>query len=58
MIRQVALAWSDLQVALDANPGAKAFFEGLDGQNRYTVLFRIQTVKKAETRARKIREWR
>ena len=57
MIRQVALAWSDLQAALDANPGAKAFFEGLDRQNRYTVLFRIQTVKKAEARARKIREF-
>ena len=47
----------DLQAALDANPGAKAFFEGLDRHNRYTVLFRIQTVKKAETRARKIREF-
>ena len=49
---------SDLQAALDANTGAKAFFEGLDRQNRYTVLFRIQTVKKAETRAREIRECR
>jgi uncharacterized protein YdeI (YjbR/CyaY-like superfamily) len=48
---------SDLQAALDANPGAKTFFEGLDRQNRYAVLFRIQTVKKAETRARKIREF-
>ena len=47
---------SDLQAALDANPGAKIFFEGLDRQNRYAVLFRIQTAKKAETRARKIRE--
>jgi uncharacterized protein YdeI (YjbR/CyaY-like superfamily) len=47
----------DLQAALDANPGAKTFFEGLDRQNRYAVLFRIQTVKKAETRARKIREF-
>ena len=48
---------SDLQAALDANPGAKTFFEGLDRQNRYAVLFRIQTVKKAETRASKIREF-
>jgi len=48
---------SDLQAARDANPGAKTFFEGLDRQNRYAVLFRIQTVKKAETRARKIREF-
>jgi uncharacterized protein YdeI (YjbR/CyaY-like superfamily) len=48
---------SDLQAALDANPGAKTCFEGIDRQNRYAVLFRIQTVKKAETRARKIREF-
>jgi uncharacterized protein YdeI (YjbR/CyaY-like superfamily) len=48
---------SDFEAALDANPGAKVFFEGLDWQNRYTVFFRIQTVKKAETRARKIREF-
>ena len=49
---------SDFEAALDANPGAKTFFEGLDRQNRCTVLFRIKTVKQAETRARKIREWR
>ena len=48
---------SDLQAALDENPGAKTFFEGLDRQNRYAVLFRIQTVKKAETRTAKIREF-
>ena len=44
----------DLQAALDANPRAKAFFEALDRANRYAVLWRIQTVKKAETRARKV----
>ena len=44
----------DLQQALDACPKAKAFFETLDARNRYAVLFRIQNVKKAETRARKI----
>jgi uncharacterized protein YdeI (YjbR/CyaY-like superfamily) len=47
----------DLQVALDASPRAREFFQSLDGANRYAVLFRIQTVKKAETRARKIREF-
>lgn len=47
----------DLQVALNRNARAKAFFEKLDGANRYAVLFRIQTVKKAETRVRKIREF-
>jgi uncharacterized protein YdeI (YjbR/CyaY-like superfamily) len=44
----------DLQSALDASPVAKAFFEGLDKTNRYAILFRIQTAKKAETRVRKI----
>ena len=44
----------DLQAALDANPRAMAFFATLDRVNRYAILWRIQTVKKAETRARKI----
>jgi uncharacterized protein YdeI (YjbR/CyaY-like superfamily) len=44
----------DLEAALDANHKAKAFFEKLDGANRYAILWRIQTAKKAETRARKI----
>ena len=47
----------DLRAALDGNSRAKACFEKLDGANRYAVLWRIQTVKKAETRARKIREF-
>jgi uncharacterized protein YdeI (YjbR/CyaY-like superfamily) len=47
----------DFQAALDASPRARQFFQALDGANRYAVLFRIQTVKRAETRARKIREF-
>jgi uncharacterized protein YdeI (YjbR/CyaY-like superfamily) len=47
----------DLEAALVANPGAREFFANLDGANRYAILFRIQTVKKAETRVRKIREF-
>jgi len=47
----------DFQEALDGNARAKAFFAQLDRANRYAVLWRIQTVKKAETRARKIREF-
>lgn len=47
----------DFEAALRANPRAREFFETLDGANRYAVLFRIQTVKKAETRARKITEF-
>lgn len=44
----------DLQAALDANPDARAFFATLDSRNRYAILYRIQAVKKAETRAGKI----
>jgi hypothetical protein len=33
------------------------FFETVDRANRYAVLWRIQTVKKAETRARKIEQF-
>ena len=47
----------DLQQALDANPKAKRFFATLNGQNRYAILFRIQNVKKAETRAKKIAQF-
>jgi len=47
----------DFQTALRSNPRAREVFQSLDGANRYAVLFRIQTVKKAETRARKIREF-
>jgi uncharacterized protein YdeI (YjbR/CyaY-like superfamily) len=44
----------DLQAALDANPKAKEFFATLNGANRYAVLFRVQTAKKPETRAKRI----
>jgi uncharacterized protein YdeI (YjbR/CyaY-like superfamily) len=47
----------DLQRALDASPKAKRFFATLDSRNRYAVLFRIQNVKKAETRAKKIAQF-
>lgn len=44
----------DFQAALDAHPAARDFFATLNGANRYAVLFRIQTAKKPETRARRI----
>lgn len=47
----------DFQAALAANRRAREFFASLDRANRYAVLFRIQTVRKSETRARKIREF-
>jgi len=48
---------ADFQAALDASPRALAFFSTLDSGNRYALLFRIQTAKKAETRARRIQDY-
>lgn len=42
----------DLQAMLSAHPEAKAFFEGLNKTHRYSFLYRIQTAKKPETRAK------
>lgn len=47
----------DLEEALEGNRKAKAFFATLDSRNRYAVLFRIQTAKRPETRARKIAQF-
>jgi uncharacterized protein YdeI (YjbR/CyaY-like superfamily) len=47
----------DFQAALDKNAKAKSFFATLNSANRYAILFRIQTAKKAETRARRIQQF-
>jgi uncharacterized protein YdeI (YjbR/CyaY-like superfamily) len=47
----------DFQAALDKNKKAKTFFTTLNSANRYAILFRIQTAKKAETRAKRIRQF-
>ena len=44
----------DLQAALAENARAAAFFVTLDARNRYAVLWRVQTAKKAETRQKRI----
>lgn len=44
----------DLRRELDARPKAKAFFEQLNSQNRYAILYRLQEAKKPETRARRL----
>lgn len=48
---------ADLADALAAEPGAKAMFEILTSQNRYSVLLRIDQAKRAETRARRIEQF-
>ena len=47
----------DLAAALAANPAAAAFFATLSSQNRYAILYRIGTVNRPETRARKIAQY-
>lgn len=47
----------DFQKALNKNAKAKAFFETLNGANRYAFLFRIQTAKRPETRAARIEKF-
>jgi uncharacterized protein YdeI (YjbR/CyaY-like superfamily) len=48
---------NDLQAALNHHPKAKSFFATLDSANRYAILWRLQTAKKAETRARRIEQF-
>jgi uncharacterized protein YdeI (YjbR/CyaY-like superfamily) len=47
----------DLAAALAADPKANTMFSRLTSQNRYAILHRIDTVKRTETRARKIAEF-
>ncbi|HSL44573.1 MAG TPA: YdeI/OmpD-associated family protein [Anaerolineales bacterium] len=47
----------DFQSALEKNQRAREFFASLNSANRYAILFRIQTAKKAETRARRIEQF-
>lgn len=49
-----ALVPDDLQAALDASPAAADLFAQLNSADRYAILYRIGSVKRAETRARKI----
>jgi len=47
----------DLAAAFRATPRAAAFFAKLDSRNRFAVLYRVQTAKKPETRARRISQF-
>ncbi|MES2510693.1 MAG: YdeI/OmpD-associated family protein [Pseudomonadota bacterium] len=45
---------ADLLAALAKKPKAGKFFEQLDSRNRYAVLLRLHSAKKAETRERRL----
>ena len=47
----------DFQAALDQSAPAAAFFATLNSANRYAILWRIQTAKKAETRTKRIEQF-
>jgi uncharacterized protein YdeI (YjbR/CyaY-like superfamily) len=47
----------DLAAALAAQPRAHAMFEILSSQNRYAVLYRIDSAKRSDTRARRIEKF-
>ncbi|WP_164018161.1 YdeI/OmpD-associated family protein [Pyxidicoccus trucidator] len=47
----------DLATALAANARASAYFATLNAANRYAILWRVHTAKKAETRARRIADF-
>ena len=52
--QRTATVPDDLRAALDANPAAAAFFEGLDRANRYAILYRVHDAKRPATRAARI----
>jgi len=47
----------DLRAALARNKEAGSFFETLDSTNRYAILYRIGSAKKAETRVARIEKF-
>ena len=47
----------DLIEALAASPAAAATFEQLDSANRYAIIYRLNSVKLAQTRSRKLAQY-
>jgi len=45
---------ADLTAAIAAVPAAQAMFDVLTASNRYALIYRVGSVKRAETRERKI----
>ncbi len=47
----------DLAAALAANPRAAEMFDVIDRANRFAILYRVTTAKRADTRARRIEQF-
>ena len=52
-----AVVPEDLARALAANPRAQAMFQTLTSANRYSIVYRIGSAKKIETRARRVEQF-
>jgi len=48
---------ADFQMELDRHPKAGAFFKTISAANKYAITWRLQTAKKAETRAKRMRSF-
>lgn len=47
----------DFAIELERNAQAKAFYDTLDRQNKYAMVFRIHNAKKQETREKRIKQF-
>jgi uncharacterized protein YdeI (YjbR/CyaY-like superfamily) len=47
----------DLERELDADPAAREFFDSLNSQNRYAILYRLHDAKRPETRERRLQQF-
>lgn len=47
----------DFQTELDKNPEAAEFFKTLESVNKYAILYRLQTARTPELRAKKIKQF-
>ncbi|RUS46174.1 bacteriocin-protection protein [Cohnella sp. AR92] len=55
--QRIASLPEDFAIELERNSEAKAFYDTLDKQNKYAIVFRINTAKKQETRDKRIRQF-
>jgi len=55
--QSIASLPEDFAIELERSAKAKAFYDTLDRQNKYAILFRIHNAKKKETREKRIRQF-
>lgn len=55
--QSIASLPEDFAIELERNAQAKAFYDTLDRQNKYAIVFRIHNAKKQETREKRIRQF-